>query len=58
MTAYEASNQSESNLSPELQEIVRTDEFKAWFGDWQDDPDMASKLVDENGEPQLVFFNR
>lgn len=47
---------SESNLTPELHELVRSDEFKAWFGDWQSDPDEASKIVDENGEPALVYF--
>lgn len=44
-----------SNLSPELQGFVRTPEFKEWFGDWENDPDNASKVVDENGEPLLVY---
>nr|MCH9838129.1 hypothetical protein [bacterium] len=26
--------------------------FKGWFGDWEDDPQNASKVVDENGEPE------
>ncbi len=56
MTSKETVHQSESNLSPELQKLVRTDAFKTWFGDWEDNPDTASKIVDENGEPQLVFF--
>ena len=29
-------------------------EFKEFFGDWQNDPDNASKVVDENGRPKLV----
>jgi hypothetical protein len=45
----------ESRLSPELQLKVRTPEFKEWFGDWENDPDNASKIVDENGEPLLVY---
>ncbi len=44
-----------SNLSPELQAKVRTTEFKAWFGDWEHNPAEASKIIDENGEPQVVF---
>lgn len=34
---------------------VRTPLFKAWFGDWENDPDNASKVVDENGEPRVVY---
>ncbi|HSW91206.1 MAG TPA: hypothetical protein VLG09_00990 [Candidatus Saccharimonadales bacterium] len=45
----------ESKLSPELQAFVRTSEFKEWFGDWENDPDNASKMIDENGEPEVVY---
>ena len=34
---------------------VRTPAFKAWFGDWENDPEHASKVVDENGEPLVVY---
>ena len=34
---------------------VRTPEFKEWFGDWENDPTNASKVVDENGEPMVVY---
>ena len=34
---------------------VRTPSFKAWFGDWENDPTNASKVVDENGEPLVVY---
>ena len=37
---------------------MRTPDFKAWFGDWENDPDNASKMLDENGEPQLFFSGR
>jgi len=47
--------QTASNLSSELQTYVRTPEFKAWFGDWENNPGEASKIVDENGEPRLVY---
>ena len=45
----------ESNLTPEQYDLVRTDEFKNWFGDWENDPENASKIVDENGEPKVVY---
>ena len=34
---------------------IRTENFKNWFGDWQMDPKNASKVVDENGEPLVVY---
>ena len=34
---------------------VYTDEFKTWFGDWQNDLENASKVVDENGQPKMVW---
>lgn len=43
----------EQALKSRLQ--VRTESFKAWFGDWINDPENASKIVDENGEPLLVY---
>jgi hypothetical protein len=29
--------------------------FKDWFGDWENDPANASKVVDENGRPKVVY---
>lgn len=34
---------------------VFTDEFINWFGDWMNDSKEASKVVDENGEPLIVY---
>lgn len=34
---------------------IRSDKFKAWFGDWQNDPEHASKVVDESGKPLVVY---
>ena len=34
---------------------VRTPSFISWFGDWMNDPENASKVVDENGEPLVVY---
>jgi hypothetical protein len=50
-----APNGNPSNLTPEQYKMVRTPEFKAWFGDWENDPENASKVVDENGEPLVVY---
>lgn len=50
-----APNGKPSNLTPEQWKLVRTPEFKSWFGDWENDPENASKVVDENGEPLVVY---
>lgn len=50
-----APNGKPSNLSPEQYELVRTPAFKKWFGDWENDPENASKVVDANGEPLVVY---
>ena len=50
-----APNGKPSNLNPMQHAQVRTPEFKEWFGDWENDPENASKVVDENGEPKIVY---
>lgn len=50
-----APNGKKSNLTERQYAQVRTKAFKDWFGDWQNDPENASKVVDENGEPLVVY---
>ncbi len=50
-----APNGKPSKLTPKQYDIVRTPAFKRWFGDWQNDPENASKVVDENGEPMVMY---
>ena len=50
-----APNGKPSNLTAKQYEQVRTPAFKKWFGDWENDPANASKVVDENGEPLVVY---
>ena len=50
-----APNGKKSNLDERQYAQVRTKEFKGWFGDWENDPENASKVVDENGEPLVVY---
>lgn len=52
---YLAPNGKKSNLTNSQYKLVRTKAFKDWFGDWQNDPANASKVVDENGEPLVVY---
>lgn len=50
-----APNGEKSNLTERQYAQVRTKEFKDWFGDWENDPKNASKVVDKNGEPLVVY---
>ena len=50
-----APNGKPSNLTERQYAQVRTKAFKEWFGDWENDPANASKVVDENGEPLVVY---
>lgn len=34
---------------------IHSEAFKRWFGDWQNDSAHASKVVDENGAPLVVY---
>ena len=50
-----APNGKPTNLTERQWVMVRTQNFKNWFGDWENDPQNASKVVDENGEPLVVY---
>lgn len=40
----------------QIKSRVYSDAFKEWFGDWQsEDKTNVSKVVDKNGEPQIVW---
>ena len=57
MSKLLAPNGKPSNLTPEQYKLVRSKEFISWFGDWENDPENASKVVDENGEPLVVYHS-
>lgn len=54
-TYMKAPNGNPTNLNERQWAQVRTKAFKDWFGDWENDPENASKVVDENGEPKVVY---
>lgn len=54
-TFMKAPNGKKSNLTERQWLQVRTKAFKDWFGDWENDLENASKVVDENGEPLIVY---
>lgn len=54
-TYLKAPNGNPTKLNENQWVQVRTKAFKDWFGDWENDPENASKVVDENGEPLVVY---
>lgn len=51
-----APNGEPTNLTESQWVQVRTKAFKEWFGDWENDPQNASKMLDdETGEPRVFY---
>ncbi|WP_336931474.1 PLxRFG domain-containing protein [Acinetobacter bereziniae] len=50
-----APNGEKTQLSEQQWLQVRTPEFKNWFGDWENDAKNASQVLDDNGEPKVVY---
>lgn len=38
-----------------LLQVIKSESFKNWFGDWEKYPNLASKVVDEKGYPRVVY---
>ncbi len=45
----------DSNVNKKIKKITQSQQFLRWFGDWQNKPKTASKVVDGNGEPLVVY---
>lgn len=51
-----APNGMSTKLTQSQWVLVRTENFKRWFGDWEADPENSSKAMDEiTGEPKVVY---
>ena len=44
-----------SPVNRKYMEQTETRQFKRWFGDWQNDPAHASKVVNEDGTPKVMY---
>jgi hypothetical protein len=44
-----------STVKPKLKNVTQSQQFKRWFGDWQNHPENASKVVNEDGTPKVVY---
>lgn len=52
-----APNGKVSKLTPEQYKLVRTPAFKKWFGDWENDPENSSKVIDEETKEPLIVYH-
>jgi hypothetical protein len=50
-----APNGKDTNLNERQWLQVRTKSFSDWFGDWINNPEDVSKVVDENSEPLMMY---
>ena len=42
-------------VNMKISENTQSQQFKRWFGDWQNDPAHASKVVNADGTPKVVY---
>lgn len=55
-TYNQAKAEGKTELTFQQWKQVRSPEFKAWFGDWENDPKNASKVINpKTGEPLVVY---
>lgn len=38
-----------------ISDVTQSQQFKRWFGDWQNNPESASKVVDADGKPLIMY---
>ena len=46
---------SGSPVKMRISSATESQQFKRWFGDWQNDPENASKVVNADGTPKVVY---
>ena len=44
-----------SSVKPKIKNATYSQQFKRWFGDWENNPKKASKVVNEDGTPLIVY---
>lgn len=45
----------DSKINMSVKNVTQTQQFKRWFGDWQNKPETASKVVNADGTPKVVY---
>lgn len=44
-----------SFVNTKFENVTQTQQFKRWFGDWQKNPKRASKVVNADGTPRVMY---
>lgn len=44
-----------SPVKPKIQNVTESQQFKRWFGDWQNHSEKASKVVNDDGTPKVMY---
>ena len=44
-----------SKVKAKFENVTQSQQFKRWFGDWEKNPKTASKVVNEDGTPKIVY---
>lgn len=52
---YHSIRDAGSNVKPKFEDVTESRQFKRWFGDWQKKPRSASKVVNADGTPKVVY---
>lgn len=52
---YSSRNVRDSGKNALMENQTETENFKKWFGDWQNDPANASKVVNADGTPKVLY---
>ena len=45
----------DSKINMSIENVTQSQQFKRWFGDWQNKPEAASKVVNADGTPKVVY---
>lgn len=55
VVGYTGERYSSRNARDSEENQTETENFKKWFGDWQNDPANASKVVNKDGTPKVMY---
>ncbi len=45
----------DTKVNRKIADVTQSQQFKRWFGDWQNHPESASKVVNADGTPMVVY---
>ena len=52
---YHSIREKASPVKPKFNDVTETQQFRKWFGDWLKYPKTASKIVDTDGTPKVMY---